>query len=112
PLVASPACNRAVIRPFRERCLDTPYVTVHNFRMDVTGHTSGSGLMAPRAAPGAQPRPASIRDVAAAAAVSYQTVSRVINNHPSVRPATRERVLSVISDLGYRPNRAARTLAG
>lgn len=80
--------------------------------MDVTGHTSGTGLVATRTALGGQPRSASIRDVAAAAAVSYQTVSRVINNHPNVRPATRERVLSVISDLGFRPNRAARTLAG
>jgi DNA-binding LacI/PurR family transcriptional regulator len=54
----------------------------------------------------------SIRDVAAAAGVSYQTVSRVINGHPSVRPATREVVLAAIDQLGFRPNRAARALAG
>jgi len=57
-------------------------------------------------------RPASILDVAAAAGVSYQTVSRVINGHPSVRPATRELVQAAIEDLGFRPNRAARVLAG
>jgi DNA-binding LacI/PurR family transcriptional regulator len=55
---------------------------------------------------------ASIRDVAAAAGVSYQTVSRVINGHPSVRVSTRETVLAAIQELGFRPNRAARALAG
>jgi DNA-binding LacI/PurR family transcriptional regulator len=54
----------------------------------------------------------SIRDVAAAAGVSYQTVSRVINDHPSVKPSTRDLVLAAIDDLGFRPNRAARALAG
>ncbi|MDO8106473.1 LacI family DNA-binding transcriptional regulator [Isoptericola sp. b441] len=49
-------------------------------------------------------------DVAALAGVSHQTVSRVLNNHPSVRPETRARVLEAISTLGYRRNVAARTL--
>ena len=53
-----------------------------------------------------------IADVAAAAGVSHMTVSRVLNGHPSVRPATRERVRAAIETLGYRPNPAARTLAG
>ncbi len=52
----------------------------------------------------------SIRDVAAAAGVSYQTVSRVLNNSPRVRPETRQTVLDVIDRLAYRPNRAARAL--
>jgi DNA-binding LacI/PurR family transcriptional regulator len=39
-------------------------------------------------------------------------VSRVINGHPSVRPSTRELVQAAIEDLGFRPNRAARALAG
>ncbi len=55
---------------------------------------------------------ASIRDVARAAGVSYQTVSRVINGHPSVSPPTRQTVLDTIERLEYRPNRAARALAG
>jgi DNA-binding LacI/PurR family transcriptional regulator len=63
-------------------------------------------------ASGGIPRPASILDVAAVAGVSYQTVSRVINRHPSVRPSTRENVLAAIDDLGFRPNRAARVLRG
>ena len=49
-------------------------------------------------------------DVAARAGVSHQTVSRVVNGHPSVAPATRERVERAIAELGYRPNIAARAL--
>jgi DNA-binding LacI/PurR family transcriptional regulator len=51
-----------------------------------------------------------VRDVAHAAGVSTQTVSRVINDHPSIRPETRDRVLTAIADLGYRVNNAARSL--
>lgn len=56
------------------------------------------------------PRAPNIRDVAKAAGVSYQTVSRVLNDSPSLRPETRARVLEVIDELGYRPNQAARAL--
>ena len=52
-----------------------------------------------------------IRQVAALAGVSHQTVSRVLNDHPNIRPATRARVLEAIEQLNYRPNSAARTLA-
>ncbi|MCD1570847.1 LacI family DNA-binding transcriptional regulator [Agromyces mediolanus] len=55
-------------------------------------------------------RAPSIRDVARLAEVSHQTVSRVLNDHPSIRPETRERVLQAMETLQYRPNRAARTL--
>jgi len=55
---------------------------------------------------------ASIRDVARAAGVSYQTVSRVINESPSVKESTRQAVLKAIANLGFHPNRAARALAG
>jgi len=50
-------------------------------------------------------------DVAAAAGVSHQTVSRVLNGSPLVKEHTRERVLSAIAALGYRRNLAARVLA-
>ncbi|MEV0173496.1 LacI family DNA-binding transcriptional regulator [Streptomyces sp. NPDC050803] len=50
-------------------------------------------------------------DVAKLAGVSKQTVSRVLNNHPAVRPATREAVLAAMRTLGYRPSRSARSLA-
>ncbi|NED98826.1 LacI family DNA-binding transcriptional regulator [Phytoactinopolyspora halotolerans] len=49
-------------------------------------------------------------DVARMAGVSHQTVSRVLNDHPNVRPATREKVLAAIEQLGYRRNRTARAL--
>lgn len=49
-------------------------------------------------------------DVARMAGVSHQTVSRVLNGHRSVAPATRARVQDAIDALGYRPNLAARAL--
>lgn len=49
-------------------------------------------------------------EVAAAAGVSHQTVSRVINGSSEVRDATRERVEDAIRALGYRRNQAARAL--
>ncbi len=52
-----------------------------------------------------------IRDVAAHAGVSHQTVSRVINNSSSVRPETRAKVEQAIAELGYRPNEIARFMA-
>lgn len=52
----------------------------------------------------------SMADVAEAAGVSHQTVSRVLNSPEMVRPATRERVLAAIQRLGYRRNPAARAL--
>jgi DNA-binding LacI/PurR family transcriptional regulator len=55
-------------------------------------------------------RAPSIRDVADAAGVSYQTFSRVLNHHPKIAPATAARVQAAIDLLGYRPNRAARAL--
>jgi DNA-binding LacI/PurR family transcriptional regulator len=49
-------------------------------------------------------------DVAGRAGVSYQTVSRVLNQPGIVRPETRDRVLAAIAETGYTPNRAARAL--
>ncbi len=51
-----------------------------------------------------------IYDVAKLAEVSHQTVSRVLNDHASIRPETRLRVEQAMENLGYRPNRAARAL--
>jgi LacI family transcriptional regulator len=55
---------------------------------------------------------ATINDVAKQAGVSIKTVSRVMNNEPSVRQATREKVMTVVEELNYQPNLAARNLAG
>ena len=51
-----------------------------------------------------------IRDVAKLAGVSYQTVSRVINNAPNVKDETRERVMKTIRMLDYYPNNSAQNL--
>ncbi|WP_444896299.1 LacI family DNA-binding transcriptional regulator [Microbulbifer sp. SSSA005] len=53
-----------------------------------------------------------INDVAERAGVSIKTVSRVINNEPSVRAATRQKVLDAVKSLNYTPSLAARNLAG
>lgn len=55
-------------------------------------------------------RSANIYDVAKLAGVSHQTVSRVLNNHTSVKPETRSKVEKAIAELQYRPNQAARQL--
>ena len=55
-------------------------------------------------------RTATIFDVARLAGVSHQTVSRVVNNLPNVRPATRARVEDAIRQLRYVPSTAARSL--
>lgn len=56
-------------------------------------------------------RPATIRDVSRLANVSHMTVSRVLSASDQVRPATRDKVLQAIAQLGYVPDRAAGSLA-
>ena len=55
---------------------------------------------------------ATIIDIAKRAGVSFKTVSRVLNEHPTVGAALRERVIQAMADLDYRPNVAARSLPG
>ncbi|MBN2385458.1 MAG: LacI family DNA-binding transcriptional regulator [Anaerolineales bacterium] len=52
-----------------------------------------------------------IREVAARAGVSHQTVSRVINGNERVSPETRRKVEAAIAELGYQPNAMARDMA-
>ncbi len=58
----------------------------------------------------AQRKRLTIREVAAAAGVSTQTVSRVLNNRPDVAPETLRRVQEIIRETGYAPNMLARSL--
>src|SRR6202050_2219348 len=74
-----------------------------------TGSASDRGDLVASTANGPAARPV-MADVARLAGVSHQTVSRVLNGHPNVRPQTREDVLAAIRELGYRPNAADRTL--
>jgi DNA-binding LacI/PurR family transcriptional regulator len=52
-----------------------------------------------------------LQDVARLAGVSHQTVSRVINDYPHIRPEMRDRVQRAIDQLEYRRNTLARNLA-
>ena len=51
-----------------------------------------------------------IRDIAKIAGVGVSTVSRVINNHPEVKEQTREKILEIIKENNYIPNKSARNL--
>lgn len=55
-------------------------------------------------------RSPTLEDVATRAGVSRATASRVVNDDPRVRESARAAVAAAIADLGYRPNRAARSL--
>jgi LacI family transcriptional regulator len=65
----------------------------------------GTGLRAAR-----RRRPVTIKDVAQLSGVSAATVTRALQGHPRVLPATRARVEDAARRLGYRPDHAARTL--
>lgn len=51
-----------------------------------------------------------MHDVARMAGVSIKTVSNVVNDYPYIKPATKQKVLDAIAELGYRPNLTARGL--
>lgn len=84
--------------------------------MSEDGRSAGGGRAAGNGAPENGPvengaaKTANIFDVARLAGVSHQTVSRVINDLPNVRPATRARVQQAIAQLRYSPSPAARAL--
>src|SRR5215217_5163870 len=58
-----------------------------------------------------RPKRITVKDVALAAGVSTQTVSRVMNNTSYVAMETRRRVEAVVEQLGYRPSTLARSLS-
>ena len=57
-------------------------------------------------------KPVTLYDVAEYAGVSYQTVSRVVNQASHVSAKTREKVEAAMAQLNYIPNRVAQQLAG
>ncbi len=59
-----------------------------------------------------KPQRPTIRDVSRLAGVSFKTVSRVINNQPYVSADKRDRVRTVMAEIGFQPSQAARALAG
>jgi LacI family transcriptional regulator len=52
-----------------------------------------------------------MRRIAEDLGVSVTTVSKVLNQHADIGPATRARVLAKVEELGYRPNAVARSLS-
>lgn len=52
-----------------------------------------------------------VKDIAAMAGISIGTVDRVLHNRGEVKEETRERVLAIVKELGYKPNILARSLA-
>ncbi|MFF4896971.1 LacI family DNA-binding transcriptional regulator [Streptomyces sp. NPDC001068] len=62
------------------------------------------------ASSGTGPRRVTIDDVAEAAGVSRQTVSRALNDKGEIGASTKQRVLDAALELGYRPSRFARGL--
>ncbi len=99
------AVRRGLDRDLRQRLLQA-LLTIHDAASDAA-HLLQS--------PGTRWRPTSNRNVtlktiAALSGVSYGTVSRVINGRAHVAPETQARVLSIVQDLGFRPNAAAVSL--
>ena len=56
-------------------------------------------------------QPLTINDIAKLANVSKRTVSRVLNNSPSTKSETRDRIMNIIQEVGYVPDPQARGLA-
>lgn len=59
----------------------------------------------------ANPMKITISEIAKIAGVSKTTVSRVLNNKPDVDPATREKILALISETGFQPNAFAKAIS-
>jgi LacI family transcriptional regulator len=99
------AVRRGLDRDVRQRLLQA-LLTIHDAAPDAAGLLQS---------PGTRWRPTSnrsvtLKTVAALSGVSYGTVSRVINGRAHVAPETYARVMSIVQDLGFRPNAAAVSL--
>ncbi|HEY5249724.1 MAG TPA: LacI family DNA-binding transcriptional regulator [Dermatophilaceae bacterium] len=78
--------------------------------MNAAGPTGSTKSTTPADGIRSTGRRVSMGDVARLAGVSAQTVSRVANGFPGVLDETRQQVLAAMTQLGYRPNSAARAL--
>ncbi|CAM2161084.1 LacI family DNA-binding transcriptional regulator [Paraburkholderia tropica] len=82
----------------------------HASQADPAASAEADEAAAQAAAAGSDARGGSIAAVARRVGVSVATVSRVLNGHTNVRPATRARVLAEVETSGYRVNELARNL--
>jgi DNA-binding LacI/PurR family transcriptional regulator len=94
-----------IVEEERKNLLDKHFVVWYTGTgskvLDLPDGPSGRGLVAP----------VTIRDVAEYAGVGVGTVSRVLNDNPSVSDATRHKVLAAIETLDYTPSPIARRLS-
>lgn len=51
-----------------------------------------------------------LKDIAHLAGVSHTTVSRALNDHPAIRPETKEKILKLVTELNYSSNVSAKSL--
>ncbi|GIV85422.1 MAG: LacI family transcriptional regulator [Candidatus Roseilinea sp.] len=72
---------------------------------------SATGIGSGRQPMGTSTNAVTIADIARAAGVSVSTVSRILNNKPDVAEATRQRVQTIIAELGFTPHAHAQRLA-
>jgi DNA-binding LacI/PurR family transcriptional regulator len=109
PLLASASLRSGQFRTFQQY---EQFTGTYDARMPEPEVAPKVNTPTASAAPGRGhgSRPPRMADVARVADVSQQTVSRVLNDFPKIRPETRDRVLAAIEELGYRRNTAARTL--
>jgi LacI family transcriptional regulator len=100
-----PDIDTQIVEEKRQKPLDKHWVVWYtgtgSKEFGLPGEPSGRGLVAA----------VTIRDVAEYAGVGVGTVSRVLNENPSVRDATRRKVLAAIETLDYTPNPIARRLS-
>ncbi len=54
--------------------------------------------------------PVTIKDIARICGVGVATVSRALNDHPDINPATKQKILDVVKEHGFVPNNSARNL--
>lgn len=99
------AVRKGLDRETRQRLLQA-LLRVHDEAPDAAAFTCAAGN---RWRP-ASNRSVTLKTVAALSGVSYGTVSRVINGRAHVAPETYARVMSIVQDLGFRPNAAAVSL--
>ena len=105
-LSRGPIAIRPNLAPQLERKLLSALLQIHQAAPDAARLLLASTQ---RFTPASQ-REMTLKTIAELVGVSYATVSRAINGHGRIAPATMARILKLVEELGYRPNASARDL--
>ena len=105
-LSRGPIAIRPNLPPQLERKLLSALLQIHQAAPDAARLLLASTQ---RFTPASQ-REMTLKTIAELVGVSYATVSRAINGHGRIAPATMTRILKLVEELGYRPNASARDL--